>query len=1090
MEQQAVRRPWMKRYAGWLFLAGLLMVGSCGVIRGLGKPFRLQVAIWAALAIAVAVTVYECATSPRKSTLRAPLQPRFPRLRTLVVVLLALTAGFGALVEANSRAWLFPVLSSAVIVWCAMEASKVTFRLVVVAALLAAVVALGALGAQVEEASALETTAKARARVVAEAATLDRDIRSEQRLRLVEVCGPNVDGQAEGDDEACQAAFAPDWPSGAISITGPEVSETSIAVVGDDERQLALVDELAQLRTRAAGIDRTGLRGALDDDAAGGEDRSSTALAKERLEEIADDLELAEEEYECPAEAALACAAWSAELASVRSDLDAADWSETWGRLRALVSERETVSGFGSSIQDLEDLVAQHPHAARRALGQALVDLRAANVELRQLIDDDAQLDVGAAETEAKNVPDDQDDALAQAAFDEATVERARTEAALKDAEERRTSAQANYDELPAAPIDVPVHELVGSGIDRVVTSLVGPFGVDDINPILGIFGYLALALALAIAYRYLEILNNQQYGAPIVVTKVEGASGDRQAELTQRMKERIRHSGVRGPGVTPGSTTASELEKLLKDSDEVPHGKTLGQLVRLIQTSAFPPAGVSVGTAITPRGSSKGAPYDASIEIATQVNGRFVASTILQAPTEPEVIDQAADFVATNSLDFSRSTPPWAKFQDSSGVAMREFRSIQAKASRCSLDADERIEALEELESTSPATAPVRMALAHEHDLRIGLARWEELQASAALPAARHRSGVAKARIDAVRYDHLAALRIHLETALDYPTLPGSRYRLATSLMMVARSEQVGLLVTWSERDALLALLRRRYPRTTWRRFADAAGQPPLGGREAEDLTEVVGKIAEHHETWRKQVDLQEARLAAIGPRASRTRTAAEVRLWQLEQQDPLDESSLRFDRERFEAARRAMLDLARRELQALGRQHCFMRLLWRSLQPRERVFWFRFLRDATVRRAAATTYESVLKGAEVKVAVLDGSWHRIGRLHADLQRIGSFEATTPSNAHYNVACSLADLSSHPSACGELEGGATKLRAEAMEHLRQALRVGGPQRFSPMWLRADPELAPLREDRPPSATAGGMRPEWEELLAWYDPED
>ena len=165
MEQQArVQRPWWKRYAGWLFLAGLLLVGVYGIGRGLGEPFRLQLAIWAALAIAVVVTVYECATAPRKSTLRSPLQPRLPRLRTLVVVGAALLAGFWALADPNSRAWLFPVLSSAVIVWCAMEASKVTFRLVVVAALLAAVVALGALGAQVEEAGALETAAKARAR--------------------------------------------------------------------------------------------------------------------------------------------------------------------------------------------------------------------------------------------------------------------------------------------------------------------------------------------------------------------------------------------------------------------------------------------------------------------------------------------------------------------------------------------------------------------------------------------------------------------------------------------------------------------------------------------------------------------------------------------------------------------------------------------------------------------------------------------------------------------------------------------------------------------------------------------------------------
>ena len=273
-------------------------------------------------------------------------------------------------------------------------------------------------------------------------------------------------------------------------------------------------------------------------------------------------------------------------------------------------------------------------------------------------------------------------------ALERATDDEQQAAAALEDAhaavaarEASRAAAKTAAAGVPEPPESVEVRTLVTRGANAVVTDAFEPIVGEDVAVKLGNMGWIVLGAFAFIGYRMLEVLNNQRYGAPIVVEGFADNPKDEQerAALTAALRERIASMKIVEPSQVPGGTATDDVVAALKDTDVVPGGKVIGAFVRLTRVIAFPPAGITVTPSYT---EVDGKPC-VTVLLKTTLAGRFLRSHSSGGATPRDAVLDAADFVAVDALTYTRLAPSWSRWRGRSAFAVGKYRRVMDPAPR-----------------------------------------------------------------------------------------------------------------------------------------------------------------------------------------------------------------------------------------------------------------------------------------------------------------------------------------------------------------------------------------------------------------------
>ncbi len=142
-------------------------------------------------------------------------------------------------------------------------------------------------------------------------------------------------------------------------------------------------------------------------------------------------------------------------------------------------------------------------------------------------------------------------------------------------------------------------------------------------------------------------------------------------------------------------------------------------------------------------------------VVLTTTWQGRFLCSHTTPDKPLPDAIEDAANFVAVNAVNYTRLCPPWQRWVDGAGQALDAYRRVEDTTGRHrSLPLASQITLLEAARQISPGTGTVRVALANRYD-------------EAGKP--------------------LDALFEHLLARVDFERFDVASYRLATSLTMAS---------------------------------------------------------------------------------------------------------------------------------------------------------------------------------------------------------------------------------------------------------------------------------------------------------------
>lgn len=1014
-------------------------------------------------AVVVLAIGHDAVTGERSVRPEGRLQPRVPQPGTRVVVLVTGVAAL-AVVTGQGRGLVIAAVVALVVTLLLALASAVgkrLFRWIALVTVVGSTIGLGVLGDTLERADAA-------AEAVAEGQQLDADrqsllLQADATLRssippgtcatdpVLTVLAPQAVATCAGSlDDPIAAAHL-----GALAEVGRKISELDTA--GNEAALRRAARRLHRIEVAYA----CRLLGDGQADETDGTDERSGCLAT--LRPMRGTLGAEARALLAEARSIAARRDIDIDLPSRAEDLRRADALIASDPRRAAEDLRQLAAELARvapqpGLDEIDDALAaamsDGPLARRLSHAATRVELREVAVALAVAADDAAQgaLDQLRGSPAADDEDDPDEDAEPASEADPvqlslATSARSRTADDLARAREDLAEAQGRLDGLPRPPVGVGLHEIVGRGIDEVVRA--STFGLvdDERHPVLGAVGYAILGVLLVLGYRMLELRNNRQYATPIAIAEIAGLGDDVERKVVQqRVRERVFATGIATPGPVPGSTTMSSLQALLSEAQDLPHNKLVAQAASFVQSLGFPPAGVQAAIAITPLGpaptprpapaaedddrpwpcrklrpppsppdegattATDAAPpttddtpprrYEASIEIARLSGGEVLASTVVVAEGLTGIADRAAHFIATASLDHSRRAPTWAHWQDGDGGALTVYQAALSGAapteggSTAEELPDARRDNLARALRLSPDNALVRMALANQHDL----------------DAARRGTG------DAATLSRLRALRLHLETAQDHPSLVRNRYRLATSLLMTTRD--------------------RSLPSGARRQHRQAGDQGPPSTELAQEDRIVRHLLTERYTSAR-------AGALAEAPLTSRPHLAALLAIIELE-------------------ALERLLRTARG-------------LLWRSAAREQRDVAFSLIRQSSNRERHLDGCRTALLHAHVRLARLDGcggprstGGRRSRRRHDQAVTLLACEPGTISVAspvgHYNAACIHAEIAEHHARAGatcSCEG--REHATAALRHLESALRRGGPQVFSHAWLHADPDLAPLR---------------------------
>lgn len=609
---------------------------------------------------------------------------------------------------------------------------------------------------------------------------------------------------------------------------------------------------------------------------------------------------------------------------------------------------------------------------------------------------------------------------MARAALEQSliAVDEDAAQAAADDAEADTEAAST------AAEAGVPALELITAGADAIVDAWVSPVTQGDgleVPAALGVTAWVLIGVAAILGYRRLEIRNNQSYGAPVAFSSLKVDGDDLSAEfLLEGTKARYGSTDLIEPPDTPGGSAFESVQTTLSETGGE-HGKIAVALAKFAQATAFPKAGITVTGAVSEAAveatsDSNAAPAEGADETKKPLLGvlrletthehRFIRSERLHAENQTDLMDKAAALVAADVFGYSYWTPPWARSWGKQGEALATYRRMIFRPPK---EADDRLRSLRTALGSAPGNGMIRLMLAHELDL-------------AEKP--------------------VEALRLNLQNRIDHPHFLAGRYRLVTSLCMLADP----------------TMLERHW----WTPSAAEHRKEILRLIDAGDL--LVEPMQTRDRPWWRSEKWWDIRseFPSIDPAGARTALA---------EQSPLAQ--------RQTEVAQILLWWAAYEADQIERSLGVWRLTYRALPQSERRVWLAILRSSSRRRreneqirSALPIIEARLRHAAARAAststpvMLDTE--DVSRLRA-LGREVTAQASdrrVGTAALYNAAC-FWSVAAGMLNVGDEENDDTTLRAAWLDHsltaLEAALRTVNGSRPSLKWIEQDPDLAAVR---------------------------
>jgi hypothetical protein len=296
-------------------------------------------------------------------------------------------------------------------------------------------------------------------------------------------------------------------------------------------------------------------------------------------------------------------------------------------------------------------------------------------------------------------------------------------------------------------------------GADAAVTDVLDPENPAGVN--LGVYGWIAVVAGLLLLYRWLEVTNNYRSAAPITVkTAIVGDGADTKGDqIAAQLKGVVAKADVDAPALLPAGAKVEGLIDLVQH-DTIPGGKTLGSALKAVWWTAFPPGGITVQPIVTKRdvpgvdGAKARPVHSVEISVATTRRGKPLYTDRYEDEDLRTAVAKAGYRVGAEALEFSRLVPSWTRWGNNGGEALRLYDRATSRNELDRAGDKSALELLQRAHAIAPSNAQVRVAMGHEHD---------------------------------IAGERLRALRRHLEASLAHRRFLEARYRVITSLSMLA---------------------------------------------------------------------------------------------------------------------------------------------------------------------------------------------------------------------------------------------------------------------------------------------------------------
>jgi hypothetical protein len=533
-------------------------------------------------------------------------------------------------------------------------------------------------------------------------------------------------------------------------------------------------------------------------------------------------------------------------------------------------------------------------------------------------------------------------------------------------------------------------------GADAAVTDVLDPENPAGVN--LGVYGWIAVVAGLLLLYRWLEVTNNYRSAAPITVkTAIVGDGADTKGDqIAAQLKGVVAKADVDAPALLPAGAKVEGLIDLVQH-DTIPGGKTLGSALKAVWWTAFPPGGITVQPIVTKRdvpgvnGAKASAVHSVEISVATTRRGKPLYTDRYEDEDLRTAVAKAGYRVGAEALEFSRLVPSWTRWGNNGGEALRLYDRATSRNELDRAGDKSALELLQRAHAIAPSNAQVRVAMGHEHD---------------------------------IAGERMKALRRHLEASLAHRRFLEARYRVITSLSMLADdidNQWLGPART-IDRDACVDLLvasgtLARAPKL----YLDE--NSPLIGLTVPRLEAVLRRESAHGADAKQVITLALLHLAVVELDHLRGTTK---RRWRL----------------------------------------------WYSVRQTERAYWFRTLRqrnnaarkdrDRSLRLIIALR-RTLLSPPPLQPRDLTAhNKARIEKLEDEVTELVSpsgVDATTL----YNASCFWSlTAASHKEDTELTQQSCTRRSVELLRRATIAPRGALP---GPAWLRKDPDLKAVRDD-------------------------